>query len=525
VITTHNHARFLGEALASVEAQTRAPDAVVVVDDGSTDDPAAVAAGLPHVRLIRQDHRGLAAGRNRGLAALDTKYVVFLDADDRLEPRALEHGLACFGRVPDCAFVYGGHRYIDDQGRQTGERFEPPGDDPYLSLLRGNFIAMHGTVMYRRDRLMETAGFDERLRRCEDYDVYLRLARRHPVAGYPDLVAAYRIHGGNMSADHRAMLRSALEVHARHTPAQQDDPRARAAWRAGRRRWRRVYANEMAASRYRKRQLGGSLGASLPAVTDILTAAPGVALREIAGGLRRRVRQWLRPWRAAAGPDRTVPPVGRIRFGDLHRVTPISKYYGFDRGQPIDRYYIERFLARHRTEIRGRVLEVGGDDYTRRFGGTRVERSDILHVHAGNPGATIVGDLTDPAVLPRAGFDCIVLTQTLQLVYDVRMAIENLHNALSPGGAVLVTAPGISQIDRGEWGKTWFWSFTTPALHRLFAEVFGGDNVLIEQYGNVFAATAFLQGVAVEEVDTQDLNPIDQAYPVILGLRARRPRD
>jgi hypothetical protein len=118
-----------------------------------------------------------------------------------------------------------------------------------------------------------------------------------------------------------------------------------------------------------------------------------------------------------------------------------------------------------------------------------------------------------------------VLTQTLQLVYDVRMAIENLHNALSPGGAVLVTAPGISQIDRGEWGKTWFWSFTTPALHRLFAEVFGGDNVLIEQYGNVFAATAFLQGVAVEEVDTQDLNPIDQAYPVILGLRARRPRD
>jgi glycosyltransferase involved in cell wall biosynthesis len=525
VITTHNHARFLGEALASVEAQTRAPDALVVVDDGSSDDPAGVVAGRRHVHFIRQERRGLAAARNTGLGALDTTYVVFLDADDRLEPRALEHGLACFGRVADCGFVYGGHLYIDDQGRQTGERFEPPGDDAYLGLLRGNFIAMHGTVMYRRDRLMEIAGFDERLSRCEDYDVYLRLARRYPVAGYPDLVAAYRIHGENMSANHRAMLRSALDVHARYMPRRREGRRARDAWRAGRRRWRQVYAEEMATSRYRKRLQGGSLAASLPAVAHILTAAPDIAAREMAGGLKRRIAQLLRLGSSSVGAGTDVPAVGRIRFGDLRRVTPISRDYGFDRGQPIDRYYIERFLARHASEIGGRVLEVGGDDYTRRFGGSRVEQADILHVHAGNPRATIVGDLTNASVLPRAAFDCIVITQTLQLVYDVRTAVANLHGALAPGGAVLLTAPGVSQVDRGEWGKTWFWSFTALALRRLFDEEFGGDNVMVEQYGNVFAATAFLQGIAVEEVDVRDLNPIDPAYPVILGVRARRSRD
>jgi hypothetical protein len=218
-----------------------------------------------------------------------------------------------------------------------------------------------------------------------------------------------------------------------------------------------------------------------------------------------------------------VPPVGRVKLGDLRRVTPISRCFGYDRGLPIDRWYIERFLTRHASEIAGRVLEVGDDSYTRRFGGSHVSRSDVLHVHGGKPRVTIVGDLTDPGVLPGAAFDCIVLTQTLQLIYDVRLAIRHLHRALAPGGAVLVTAPGISQIDRGEWGTTWFWSFTPASLERLFGEVFGPDAVMVERYGNVFAATAFLQGLAVGEVDTADLAPIDQAYPVIVALRARKP--
>jgi glycosyltransferase involved in cell wall biosynthesis len=523
VITTYNHAHFLPESLASVFRQTRRSGEVIVVDDGSTDDPAAVVGRCPGARLIRQENRGLAAARNRGLAALSTTYVVFLDADDRLAPDAIERGLACFGRAPECGFVYGGHVYIDREGQEIGERYEPPGDEPYLKLLRGNFIAMHGAVMYRREKLLEVGGFDETLRRCEDYDVYLRMASRFPIAGYADRVAAYRLHGANMSVDHAAMLRSALDVHGRYRPPRRE-ARARAAWREGRRSWRRCYAEEMAAARYRRRREGGSLVRSLPGLLATARALPSLAWREACRGMRRRAAALLPPrlrrWIIPSGDHR--PSLGRVRFGDLDRVTPISRDFGFDRGLPVDRYYIEKFLERHASEIAGRVLEVGDDSYTRRFGGARVSRTDILHVHAGNPRATLVGDLTDASVLPENAFNCIVLTQTLHLIYDVRLAVERLHRALAAGGVVLVTAPGISQIDRGEWGKSWCWSFTAVSIRRLFGDVFGGDAVMVEEYGNVFSATAFLHGLAVEELTQEQLDPLDRAYPVILGVRARK---
>jgi glycosyltransferase involved in cell wall biosynthesis/SAM-dependent methyltransferase len=523
VITTYNHAHFLAESLASACRQARQPDAVIVVDDGSSDDPAAVVSRFPGARLIRQDNRGLAAARNAGLAALSTTFVVFLDADDRLAPQAIALGLACFGRAPDCGFVYGGFTYIDGDGNETGSRYDPPGEEPYLALLRRNFIAMHATVLYRRQALLEAGGFDETLRRCEDYDVYLRMARRFPIAGYADRVAEYRLHGANMSADHRAMLDSALAVHGRYRPPP-DDARAHRAWAAGRRHWRRNYAEEMAEARYRRRQAGGSLLASVPALVAVARIQPSLAWHQASRALRRRVAAVLpgRLGRRILSPDDRTPPPGRVRFGDLRRVTPISGDFGFDRGLPVDRYYIETFLARHASEIAGRVLEIGDDTYTRRFGGARVRRADVLHVRPGHPGATFTGDLTDVSVLPENAFDCIVLTQTLHLIYDLRLAVERLRRALAPGGVLLVTAPGITSIDRGEWAATWFWSLTAVSMRKLFGDAFGADAVLLEEYGNVCSATAFLHGLAVEELTRADLAPFDPAYPVILGVRARK---
>jgi len=523
VITTYNHACFLDDALSSVTAQRVRADAVVVVDDGSQDDPGSIVARYPGVGLIRQANRGLSAARNAGLAALDTTHVIFLDADDRLEPGAIEAGLACFARAPQSGLVYGGHFYMNRDGDVTGRRFEPPGESAYRSLLRGNFIAMHGAVMYRRECLVALGGFDERLVRCEDYDLYLRMARAYPITGYPEFVASYRQHGTNMSADHWTMLQSALAVQARHAPTAADR-RNHDAWVAGRRRWRRCYAEEMAFARYRARQDGATLASTLPALVRIARAAPMVAAAESIGGLRRRMGRLLPPrYRPRVMRSRDAAPgIGQVRFGDLRRTIPISRDFGFDRGQPIDRLYIERFLERNAAAIGGRVLEIGDDTYTRRFGGDRVSSVDILHVHGGNPRATIVGDLADPRVLPADTYDCIVLTQTLHLMYDVRAAVRCLHRALAPGGVVLVTAPGISQIDRGEWRATWFWSFTAASLGRLFAEAFGGDGVTVEHYGNVFAATAFLHGLAVEDVAAADLEPIDDVYQVIVAVRARK---
>ena len=201
---------------------------------------------------------------------------------------------------------------------------------------------------------------------------------------------------------------------------------------------------------------------------------------------------------------------------------PVSLDFGFDRGTPIDRVYIDDFIDRHRELIAGRALEVADAAYCRRFGGNRITVQDVLHIDASNPEATIVGDLSDPSVLPSDAFDCIVLTQTLHLIYDVRKAAEQLHRALKVGGTLLLTVPGITPLERGSWGAIWCWSFTRVSAGRLFGDLFGPENVEIEVFGNVFSATAFLQGLAVEEVDRRLLAPHDPAYPVIVAVRARK---
>jgi SAM-dependent methyltransferase len=223
------------------------------------------------------------------------------------------------------------------------------------------------------------------------------------------------------------------------------------------------------------------------------------------------------------------PPIGTIRFGSLRRLTPISRRYGQERGTPIDRYYIESFISRYAGketygvgDIRGRVLEVGDDMYTRKFGAAAVDRSDVLHVGEGRPGVTLVADLTSAGDdLPSNAFDCVLCTQTLHVIYDVRAALGTLQRMLKPGGVLLATVPGISQIckpDRYLWGD--YWRFTSLSARRVLEEFFPAENVTVEAYGNVLTATAFLYGVATEELRRRELDPHDPDYEVTLGLRA-----
>ena len=213
----------------------------------------------------------------------------------------------------------------------------------------------------------------------------------------------------------------------------------------------------------------------------------------------------------------------RVRWGDLRRVTPISSVFGLDRGIPIDRYYIEAFLSEHRGAVRGRVLEIGDRNYTIRWGEGRVLSSDVLHATRGNPEATLIGDLSTGVGIPNNAFDCMILTQTLPFIYDVSGAIRTIWSSLSPGGVALVTVPGISQISRYDmdrWGD--YWRFTDASLRRLFAEVFGQEDVAITSYGNVLAACAFLQGLAVHELTKVELEHQDKDYQLIIGVRAVR---
>lgn len=218
------------------------------------------------------------------------------------------------------------------------------------------------------------------------------------------------------------------------------------------------------------------------------------------------------------------PPVGLVRFGSLRRLQPISRVFGFDRGLCIDRYYIEAFLGRHSEDIQGHVLEIGDETYTRKFGGERVTKSEVLHVWNDNPKATIVADLTCADHIPSDTFDCIILTQTLQHIYDVRAAIRTLYRILKPGGVLLATFPGISQISRYDmerWGD--YWRFTTLSARWLFEEAFPPETVAVKAHGNVLAAIAFLHGLAAQELRREELDSHDPDYEVLITVRAVKP--
>ena len=216
------------------------------------------------------------------------------------------------------------------------------------------------------------------------------------------------------------------------------------------------------------------------------------------------------------------PPRGGVRFGSLRRLTPISREWGFDRGEPIDRHYISRFLSTRQSLIRGSVLEIGEKRYSL-MGGDQVERFEILHVSEQRRDVTKIGDLTDPSLFPEGTFDSIIVTQTLQFIYDVKAAIEGCHRFLKPGGTLLVTVPGISQISRDDmdkWGQ--FWTLTTKSSARLFGDVFAGGNVEVVAFGNVLASISFLHGIASQELTPAELDHLDPDYELLIGIAATK---
>lgn len=230
----------------------------------------------------------------------------------------------------------------------------------------------------------------------------------------------------------------------------------------------------------------------------------------VRGGVVRLQRRLRLQW----------PPTGTVRFGSLRRLTPISPIFARDRGQSVDRYYIESFLDRHRADIRGRVMEFGDTTYIDRFGDDRVTRKDVFsYVPAGD--ATIVGDLTKPAGLPAAAFDCIICTQTVQMIYDIRTAVRTLCDMLKPGGVLLLTTDGTARIGRhldiDGWGE--YWHLTPQGATSLFEDAWRGE-ADVQAWGNVLAAVCVLHGISADEMAHDELEYRDRSYPVTITVRA-----
>lgn len=227
-------------------------------------------------------------------------------------------------------------------------------------------------------------------------------------------------------------------------------------------------------------------------------------LGKVAPGTKKRVERRLRRMRHPAW------------LGNLRCTTPLSQKWGYDRGTPIDRHYIEHFLCAHRQDIRGRVLEVKDSGYTNRYG-TDVERCEVVDIDASNSRATIVTDLAAADGIRANQFDCVVLTQTLQYIHEPRAALQHIHRILRSGGVLLATVPAISRLDEQ---LTDYWRFTPLACTMLFGAVFGTEQVTVQPHGSVLSAVAFLVGMAAEELSPRELASHDARFPIVITVRA-----
>jgi glycosyltransferase involved in cell wall biosynthesis/peptidoglycan/xylan/chitin deacetylase (PgdA/CDA1 family) len=495
IIIFLNAERFIEEAIESVRLQTFEHWELLLVDDGSTDGSTRIAQRLAseqpdRVRYLEHPghaNLGMSASRNAGIAQAKGKYVAFLDADDVWLPWKLQQQIAILESHSDVAMVVGAAEYWQGWTGRAEDRLKdrtpnlgieadcvhrPPDLSIRLYPLGLGTAPCPSDFLVRRTALEDVGGFEESFRGAYEDQAFLsKLYLRHGVFLSRQSWIRYRVHGDS------------------------------------------CMANVVKAGQYQ------TIRQNFLDWLDNYVQARGLAnpaLRQAIDEANERNRCEA----ASVDGDDAEPRVGHLEFGSFRRLAPISTNWGFERGQPVDRYYIERFLERSAADVRGHVLEIEDRAYTIRYGADRVTESAVLHVTEGNPRATVVGDLVSADHIPSDNFDCVILTQVLQLIYDTRAALRTLHRILKPGGVLLATFPGITRISHVEWEGSWYWSFTTASARRLFEETFPGADTRITAHGNVLVATAFLQGLAAGELTPAELAHHDPDYELLIAVRA-----
>jgi glycosyltransferase involved in cell wall biosynthesis len=527
IIIFLNPGEFFSEAIESIFAQTYRNWELLLVDDGSTDGSTEIALRFSKdypdkVRYLQHENhqnRGMSASRNLGINSATGSFVAFLDADDVWVPHKLEEQIAILNSRPDAAMVYGriqwwyswtgkpedAHRdFIPELNVRPNSLVQPP--ELLTSLLKREGVTVTNGLL-RREVIKSVGGYEESFRGMyEDQVFYVKICLKAPVfissrcwyrwRKHPNSACAVAVSMGEYDTARWDFLKW-LEEYLSQQGINHDEIR-------------KALHEEM--WKIRNPDRGKRFTEEVHRVADVKEGIKSLVRRS----LPRPIYRWVQERRHGT---HYLPKVGDVNFGNLRRVTPISRIFGFDRGLPVDRYYIEGFLAGKAADIRGRVLEVADDTYTRRFGDVRVTKADVLHVSQDNPLATIVADLSRADHIPSEIFDCIILTQTLNVIYDLRAAVSTLRRILKPGGVLLATFPGISQTCRYDWGGS-CWALTSLSAGRLFEEVFSPEDISIETYGNVLVATAFLHGLVTQELRKEELDYRDPDYEVIIAVRA-----
>jgi peptidoglycan/xylan/chitin deacetylase (PgdA/CDA1 family)/SAM-dependent methyltransferase len=482
------------ETLQSVERQIGGPGVIVLATDAST--PHAARSWIEHLaasrNLVAAHAPDLLPGavKNAGVrAAPDTDYAMCLDAGDLLDAGFHAECGAALDANPAAAFAAAG---VLERTPEGDRRVLPPARVDIAALVAAT-EAVDAAALFRRAVWASICGFDEHLPALDHYDLWLRmLAEGHAGAGIDRtlIVRLWRDNGPYRRAwDEDKHTAAMATIVARHGSVFEADP-ARA-----------LCARERAIA-----ELAGDYAPLLERHKRTLDELPQLSAR--AAELRETLR--------------TADALG-VDFGDLRRTSPLARDWGYGRGVPIDRYYIERFLEQHAADIRGVVLEIQEPDYTQRYGGNRVTRSDVVDLNPANARATIVSDLRCAANIPDDTYDCIILTQTLHVIDDMEQVIAECARLLRPGGVLLATLPSASRVCLEYGQRNDFWRVTSAGALRLFSKVFPERSVEVHAHGNVLVNAAFLYGLAAHELTDAEFTTTDPYFPLVVAVRATKP--
>jgi peptidoglycan/xylan/chitin deacetylase (PgdA/CDA1 family)/glycosyltransferase involved in cell wall biosynthesis len=491
IVLCFNQGRTIEEAVDSALAQTRAPAEVVLIDDGSTDIltiQKISALRRPGLSVERIENRGAAGARNHGARVTSSDYLVFLDGDDVLERTYLQKAGALLDAQPElgviaCALqAFEGADYL----------WVPPPFNFVDGFAKGTPPV---TSMIRRTVFDSVGGFDEKFGLFETLDFWLSVLERGHKA---EIIA-------------ESMLKYRVQTFSNYYKIIQPET------------WIERRNAILAKHRKAVEQHGLEI---LYATETFISEQRGHNryLREKRASLEREMEE-LNSHVSDLG--RSLREIGEtvIDWGDFDQPEPLSTFWGVDRGTPVDRYYIHKFLDKNRLDIHGRVLEIKDGSYTTRFGDNRVETCDVLDINPLNTSATIIADLSKADSIPSDMFDCFILTQTLHIIYDVKGALAHTYRLLKPGGILLCTLPSTCRVNCEDGGLDAgdYWRFTEASVRCLFAEIFPLEAFDVSVHGNVKACVAFLEGLAAEEVSSDSLDQTDPWHPLLFCVRGVKP--
>lgn len=427
------------------------------------------------------------AAWNAGLdTSADASFAICIDAGDVLAAGSLAQMRDALQRTPDAGFATPGVEWV---GPGTSRSFtEPHGGTP--SAILANTHAVHASSLFRVSLWKAGPKFDGALTALEHADLWSRIGRGAPGIPVPEACVRRRVHARALYKAHWGTpeyVEAAQTVFARHADA--------------------ADAATVLCEKESRLNRGFERRSALAERAARLTAEHEMLLEQL-----KHER------------DRHPSAPQGLDLGSFQRTSPLAHDWGYSRGTPADRPLIERFLAAHRDDIRGRVLEVQEDDYTRRFGGPKVTTSDVLDVNAANTRATVFADLRDAGNIADEAFDCIILTQTLHFIDDMEAVVRECFRILRPGGTLLATLPCSSRVCL-EYGPDHdYWRVTDGAVRALAARTFPPSAISSVAIGNPLVNAAFTFGLAGEDLPSEAWSDDDPYFPSIIGLRAIKPR-